>query len=782
MKSYLDLVKQYGKMHRRESRVTVICIAIAVCLVTAIFGMADMEVRSQRIRMIHDSGNWHVCVKDASDKKVKKIKEDLKRDIKVDGWLVQYQSRDLVKINGTEFAVAGAEEDMSDAFGVGVEAGSFPTAVDEVMMDRRGIEEFGVQLGDTIAADLPNGQNVKLKVTGYFENTEILKKDGANALIFTQEGMKQYFDKKDYSGYYYIQFKAYANMRKDINLIKENYHLKSKQVGENTGLLATTAQSDDSYMMQLYGTAGVLFVLVLLAGVFMIAGTFNLNIRERTQFFGMLRCLGASKRQIKRFVRKECFLYCLRALPIGIISGVLICQGSCFFLRTVNPDYFAEMPVIAISGISILCGILVGVLTVWIAAMSPCRKAAKVSPVAAVGGLAQQSKSQFHKGRKRTMVGHVDTVLGFSHAVGLKKNLFLMTGSFALSIIMFLSFHVLVDFMHHGINAMEPWTPDFSVISKDNTLSIPQNNLEEIAALDGVKKAYGRKFAYEVEGTYEKQALKADVLTYEKYQLDWAKDYIQDGDLERIKTDTGTVLVEYDLSGKWKVGETITLNINNQDVNLEIAGILSSTPFQAGAGENLVICSEDTFEALYGASGYTILDIQIEKNAPSNLYQQIRKIVGKDVTLSDMREGNQSAKAAYYSFAIFIYGFLGIIALITIFNIVNSMNMSILSRGKQYGIMRAVGMSAKQVRKMVYIEAITYGICGCIVGCILGLPLNRAVFLSSISYHWGTEWTVPIGPLAVIILIVLGSVVLSVQKPCKRIRDMDIVDSINTLG
>ena len=75
-----------------------------------------------------------------------------------------------------------------------------------------------------------------------------------------------------------------------------------------------------------------------------------------------------------------------------------------------------------------------------------------------------------------------------------------------------------------------------------------------------------------------------------------------------------------------------------------------------------------------------------------------------------------------------IYGFLIIIALITIFQIINSMNASVSAHMKQYGIMRSMGMSSKQLRRMIAAQAMSYALSGCIAGCLLGLPLNKMMF------------------------------------------------------
>ena len=62
MKSYLSLIPISAKVHRRQNKMTLLCIILAVFLVSTIFSMADMELRSQKIRTIYDNGNWHIAI------------------------------------------------------------------------------------------------------------------------------------------------------------------------------------------------------------------------------------------------------------------------------------------------------------------------------------------------------------------------------------------------------------------------------------------------------------------------------------------------------------------------------------------------------------------------------------------------------------------------------------------------------------------------------------------------------------------------------------------------
>ena len=144
----------------------------------------------------------------------------------------------------------------------------------------------------------------------------------------------------------------------------------------------------------------------------------------------MMRCIGASKQQIVRFVRLEALNWCKTAIPIGCALGTVTCWILCLILRFLVKGEWVDMPLFAVSISGILSGAVVGIVTVFIAAHSPAKQAAKVSPVAAVSGNAEVSQ---HVGRAaKTRFLKVETSLGIHHATGAKKNLLLMTGSFAL--------------------------------------------------------------------------------------------------------------------------------------------------------------------------------------------------------------------------------------------------------------------------------------------------------------------------------------------------------------
>ena len=92
--------------------------------------------------------------------------------------------------------------------------------------------------------------------------------------------------------------------------------------------------------------------------------------------------------------------------------------------------------------------------------------------------------------------------------------------------------------------------------------------------------------------------------------------------------------------------------------------------------------------------------------------------------------------------------------------------------------MRAIGMGVNQVYKMIAAESFTYAILGCIVGCVLGLPLNRLMFQFLIADKWGTTWQIPLGSLLLIVFLCLASAAIAIRRPIRQISRMAIVDTI----
>ena len=560
--------------------------------------------------------------------------------------------------------------------------------------------------------------------------------------------------------------------------------MEQSRLSEKHGDFSLIGSLMDTAMGQtLMITAVGMFLLVLIAGVLMISSSINSRVAQRTQFFGMMRCIGMSKQQIIRFVRLESLNWCKTAVPIGLVLGILASWVLCAALRFLVGEEFSNIPLFGISGIGIVSGILVGVITVLLAARTPAKHAAMVSPIAAVSGNSEKIKAGHHA--VHTGFLRIETALGVHHAVAGKKNLFLMTGSFALSIILFLSFSVLIDFVDH-LMPQSAATSDIDISSSDGDNSINSDLVQTLTNMEGVKRVYGRRSSFDVAAGLDGDTTLSstvDLVSFDDFDL---KALQKDGtlrwgsDLSKVYGDSGYVLATWDQNSSWAVGDTILVG-NEQ---LTIAGLLKYDPFSGDGltgGKITLITSGETFTRLTGITDYSLIMIQTTSGVTDEDVAAIRQIVEENgYTMNDKRD--QRTSGTYFAFVACVYAFLGIITLVTVLNIVNSISMSVSARIKQYGSMRAVGMDGRQLSKMILAEAFTYAFWGCIVGCAIGLPFSKVIYDFLITDHFPyASWSLPIGSLAVIVLFVIVAAVLAAYSPAKRMRTISVTETINEL-
>lgn len=770
MNSYLGLVSEYAKVHKKKNRLTVICIALAVMLVTAIFGMADMSIKAETNEAIRQYGNWHVILSGISDDTAKQIGS--RDDVIMSSWLALAND---TTYQGKELFVQSSSQELAEQMNLTVTEGHYPISENEALLDKQGLEQFGLSIGDTITIDFNDGQTQQYLITGTFSDFSSLKGGDAHGLQLSLEGVKT-LPNNDYANNYYIQFKHGINVNQALSSIKNDYNLTDENVfGTNIMLLGLMGQSKNTTILEIYLTAAVLFILVTMAGTFMIASSFNMSILERTQFFGLLRCLGATKKQIKRYIRLEGLHYCFKAIPLGLLTGCVILWIAVFSLNRLNSEYLPEIPLFQISWIGLAAGVIIGVLVVMVASSAPAKHAAKVSPQAAVTGNISETNNQKISKASNTALFHVDTAMGFRHAFTNKKSMVLIAGSFAISIVLFLCFSVLLTLMNHALNPLKPYAPDLSIQVQDNGL-LDRSLMNELKSLPYADKVYGRMFYNDIPASAKQGNSMAKLISYDEPQFEWAKESLVSGNIDDVQNGN-QVLVDYGYSEhfNWKIGDTIQLEINGQRQEVKVAGIVSDVPIDRVHDEWLIFCSENTFTALTGVAGYKVIEMQTS----SNIANQVRTLITPELKLSDLQQQNNEVRAGFFAMAVFVYGFLMVIAFVALINIINTINTSVSSRMNYYGVMRAVGMSGNQIKKVIRAEAAAYAVTGSIVGGIAGLFLHKFFFNMLITSNWGQPWQPPIAILTITISAALLTASIAVISPSKRIEKTSIVNVVN---
>ena len=555
--------------------------------------------------------------------------------------------------------------------------------------------------------------------------------------------------------------------------------MEQSRLLEKHGNLTLQDLLTNTMTQTLFLTAGVLFVLILTAAVLMISSSMNSNITQRTKFFGMMRCLGMSRQQIIRFVRLEALNWCKTAIPACVALGIAVTWCLCAALRFIVGEEFSGIPLFGISMPGIVSGIVVGIVTVLLAAGAPAKRAAKVSPVTAVSGNSQNDGNAHHT--VNTHLFKVETALGIHHALSAAKNLILMTGSFALSIILFLSFSVLIDFVGY-IMPQSAGTSDINITSIDGSNTVSSDLPDTIIGMHGVKRVYGRRSSFDVSAGLHSGGAKIDIVSYDDFDLDCL---VKDGmlkkgsNISKVYGNSKYVLAVWDKDSTLDIGDKI--DVGNEE--LEIAGLLKYNPFSSNGltnGEITLVTSGAVFTRLTGITDYSLIMIQTAKDVTDEDVTAIRSILDQNCVLKDLR--GQHNSGTYFAFVFCIYAFLAIITLVTVLNIVNSISMSVSSRIKSYGAMRAVGMDQYQITKMIAAEAFTYALTGGLVGCAAGLLIYKLLYDILIISHFSyAAISLPAAPLLIILFFVCMAAIAAVYAPAKRMRDMEITEIINEL-
>ncbi len=775
MKSYLSLIPISAKVHRRQSRMTRICIILAVFLVTAIFSLVEMWTDGQVTTMRSNHGDWHIALQNMPEDKAEQIIDD--SDVAYSSWYDAINA-DVdcgYYINGKNVVLYGVEEAyVTDMMNYPLE-GSYPQNEKEIAISADAKELFKVQIGDDITLNTLAG-DFTYTISGFYEDDEEFNDIIDGTCMYM---CKAAFDEvRNLNGIeptsqFYIRFQSENGLKKTIASIKEQYSLTSENISENTPVLSLLGASSNESVNELYPLVIACFVIILIAGIFMISSCMNSNVAQRTKFFGMMRCIGASKQQIVRFVRLEALNWCKTAIPIGCALGTVTCWVSCLILKFIVKGEWVDMPLFSVSISGIFCGAAIGIITVFIAAQSPAKQAAKVSPIAAISGNTETNKKIVHAANTRLF--KVETSLGIHHATGTKKNLILMTGSFALTIMLFLTFSACLDIVHKLLPSASDFTPDITISSQDESNSIDKSISEKISDISGVKSVFGMMYSLEYPTEINGNVSTVDLYSYGDTMMDSFKKSVISGNISKVYGNSQYVMAIYSDHTGLDVGDKIKIGREE----LEVACVMSEGVGSV-SGSAVVVCSEETYIRLMGGQGYAMLSVVLEKDVSDTAINKIYNLSEGNV-IADNREENDEVSGSYWVFRIAAYSFLTIISLITILNIMNSVSMGVSARIKQYGAMRAVGMGSKQVTKMITAEAATYAICGTAVGIILGLLLHYLIYTKIVITHFGGAWNIPFSTIVIVLLLVVFSCIISVYAPAKRIRNMQITATINEL-
>ncbi|HEX5533530.1 MAG TPA: FtsX-like permease family protein, partial [Actinomycetales bacterium] len=570
----------------------------------------------------------------------------------------------------------------------------------------------------------------------------------------------------------------------------------------------------------------------LLVGGFLIANTFNIVITSRTRELALLRAAGATGRQVIASVLGEAALVGAVGAVLGTGLGVAAALG----LRDITGRFGVALPTgsVVILPRTILVALLVGVLVTVLAALGPARRAAQVAPVEAMRAATAVSVGT---GRGRVVVGTalqavglvslaavlatsslpllgmgtVLTVVGaamlapvltprLARFVGRPLEAGGVTGQLAresaaraprrtaatamalaigLALITFIS--VVGTSVKTAIagNYREVVSADFVVESARSEMlgGLSEQVHHHVAELPEVAVASRMRFGHWKDAGATRALTALDPGTIEQV----ARIDMVAGDLAAL-ADGGIVIAQKTAEAQGlSVGDALPMTFSRSgDQRLRVVGIIRDASAQALSTSYLI--SLDTYATNFSESMDAAVFVKVADGVNRANAKQAIDSALKDMPTADVRD-QAAAAAGRTAMVDQILGLVTVLLLlavvIALLGITNTLALSVVQRTREVGLLRAVGMTRKQLRWMVRGEAVLVAAMAVVLGVGLGLLLG-AVTVAALRTTAPLAVTVPLGQVALIVAAATVAGLVAGLLPARRASRMDVLAAIAT--
>jgi putative ABC transport system permease protein len=550
-----------------------------------------------------------------------------------------------------------------------------------------------------------------------------------------------------------------------------------------------TAAADDRFTFDSLRTFVNIIRTILLAfaavavlvGAFTIFNTLSITVAQRTREFGLLRMVGASRRQVRRNVLLEALAIGLLASGIGIAAGLGIEAGLNALFRAVGLELPAAGTVI--SARTLIVSVAVGTLTTVLAAALPARRATRIAPVAALreagGDEARVRRFARVVRAVASVVGRPAERLGGSAGRLARRNAMRNPGRTAVTasaLMIGVALVTAVTVVAKGLDNQSRGTLDRHVQAQavitgaDGWSPIDPAIERAVAAAPGVKAVTSLRqdgalaFAQQAGVNAVDPAKINDLFGY-----DWTAG--GPAALASLGTD-GAILDEgfarqHDLG----VGDTLDVtSMRGTTLHLTVRGIEDSPVLDVLSLGPITISQAAFARAFDNARNrLTLVDGPVGAVRRALAPYPDAKVLAKGEFIDDQTAFIGQVLAI-------LWVLLALAVIVSLFGIVNTLVLSTFERTRELGTLRAVGMSRRQMRRMVRHESVITAMIGAVLGIAAGLALAGAVVAWLGKY--GLEFAVPAGSLIAVAIVAALAGVLAAALPARRASRLDVLSAL----
>lgn len=713
-------------------------------------------------------------------------------------------------------------------------AGNWPTGHNQIAIDKRTSEKEHYAIGDAIALAAPDGvRDFEIAGIATFASSSSI---GASTIaIFDVPTAQELFDKVGkLDG---IQVAAKPGVTPEA-LVGEIRPLLPETAKVKTAEAQTKETVDDvKSTLGIFQKFLLAFgVIALFVGAFVIANTLSITIAQRMREFATLRTIGSSRRQVLRSVMLEALVVGLVASVLGLFLGLAIAKGLNALFVGIGLEFPKGDTVFATR--TIVVSLLVGVVVTLLASLRPAIKATRVPPIAAVREGATLPTSRisrfgpiasvttlvigilllvygiFGSGltvatrllalgigtltlfvgvalNARRVVRPLSAVLGwpaqrFGGAAGTLARENAMrnpsrTASTASALMVGLALITFVAILGAGLRASfndavdKLFVADYAVTGSNGFDPFVKQADDAVAVTPGVtavsplRGGDGRAFGDNIQVTGVQPNLARTV------RIDWAEG--TSSVPAHLGRDGAFVSKDYAKDHDLKVGSPIAVKTpTGQTLHLRLKGIFD--PPKGGSPFGSVTISSSRFDANYTKPQnlMTLINMKGGVNQDNTARLQLSLRPFPDAKIQTAAQFKKTQEKDINLTLNVLYGLLGLSVIISLFGVVNTLVLSVFERTRELGMLRAVGMTRMQVRRMIRHESVITALIGGALGMAVGFFL--AVLTTQALSDEGIVLAIPWTTIAVLVLATMLAGILAAILPARRASRLNILKAL----
>ncbi|MDH6431087.1 MULTISPECIES: ABC transporter permease [unclassified Paenibacillus] len=779
-KTIATLAKKSLKANRARNFTIICAIVLTTLLITSVFTLAlSINKSMQRAQMQTTGSDYHGSFKYLNPAELEKLKNQ--PSIKEYGVFLKVGDISTSLFKNHRVEVLRIDENYAKHGFINFIAGGLPSQENEIVLNTWALDLLGAkhELGQTVKLDIDIGEKVisqDFKLSGYYETDQNLAMSGLAFVseAFTQKNISHIDpDISEATG-------SYVNTAGLGVMFNNSYNIEQKvqKILTDTGLdvpygvnPAYTSVSLSDNLLNIIPYA-VVILITMLSGYLLIYNIFFISVVRDVKFYGLLKTIGTTPRQLKKIISIQARSLYLVALPFGLgfgyLLGLLILPMASSFLNGSTDNVYSASPWIFIGAAAF------SFMTVWIAASKPGRMASRTSPVEAVkfAGVSSGGKRNAKKSKHGAKLHN----MAFSNLFRSKKKLILMLSSLSLSIILFSTIFTVISSLDVNKYLRAFISGDF-VVQNEVLVSITgprdgdpyklseefANNLSKIDGVETVDKVYHRYVPSPVDDAvrailepmaaadphpYLLSTLDKVGMVYNHlYGLDpgWYdlvdKDIIE-GEFNRQKFASGKYAViseamfieEDSYRTYYHPGDTVTFEKSGK--SYEVMAVVkhdavyaATTKSYSMLGYNIFLpASELQKEMPKGTDPANIVSatLHVDPTKLDQVEQVVKALTDStdELTLKSREDYKDELGGFIRIFQTVGYGLSLVIALIGVLNYINTVLTGVVSRRNELAMLESIGMTKKQLKRMLILEGFYTVLLTVLITSTLGVLLT----------------------------------------------------------